>query len=604
MLHKLYIDIETYSATDLRTAGVYRYVEDPDWRILMTAYALDDEPVRLVEGPEETAAIPGLWDPSVLKVAHNAAFERINFSMLRFGRPGRYLPPEEYHDTMAVAAERGLPRSLAALVRAVGASEKDEAGTRLINRFSKPHAGRRMTAEDKPEDWAAFCAYCVQDVETLRDIDRAIGDFPTEHEREVFHTDQRINDRGIAADLQLARAAITAAEKNARRHQRELIELTGLGNPNSVAQLTKWTGLPNLRQATVAAELQRDDLDPTLRRVLELRQDLALVASKKYLAAVNGASSDGRLRGQLRFYGAHTGRWSGRGVQLQNLPRERFTDAQEEAVALLDVSLSAEGDDLTLKRLVRPMFTGPFVVVDYSAIEARVVAWLAGEQWALEAFEGGRDIYVETATRMSTPGNQLTRAQGKVAVLALGYNGGVNSLRVMGADGDDTTLQHLVRQWRRANPAIVGLWRLLERAFYAGGRAGRLRVHAKGDVRRVILPSGRTLTYRGVHFTPDPSGRGKRAAFRDARGVMIDTYGGRLTENATQAVARDVLADALVRLDGAGWPVVGHVHDEVLVEAPPAAYDEIRALVETPPSWADGLPIAGAGYAAPRYKKD
>lgn len=604
----LYIDIETYSETDLKDAGVYRYVEDPSWEILMAAYSIDGGPVQYAEGPEEVERIPGLWEPDVVKVAHNAAFERVNFSeLVRRRHPGsldrgEYIAPEGYRDTMAEAAAAGLPQSLSALAKALEVPEKDEAGTRLINLFSRPRRGVRVTAQDKPAEWLEFIDYCVQDVETLIAVAEALPGLG-DREWEVYLADQRINDRGIRIDLELARRAVEAAEDNERRNVAELRRITGVENPNSVAQLRKWTKLPDLRKETVEAALPTAQGD--LKRVLELRQELALVASKKFTAALNGVCADGRLRGQFRYFGAHTGRWTGRGVQLQNLPRAALKNDTEVLAALLDLNLGLGADDATLKALVRPLFVGPYVVVDYSAIEARVIAWLAGEQWALDAFAAGRDIYVETAERMSTPTNKLDRSQGKVAVLALGYNGGIGSLKAMGADGSLEELGALVGQWRKANPRIVNLWRDLENAFRRGGTAGRLKVRAEKDIRYLVLPSGRELVYRGVRHRVEvlPDGRTRtRASFSSAYS-RTDTYGGRLAENATQATARDVLADAMVRLDAAGYRVVGHIHDEVLVEARADAYDDVRALMIQNPSWADGLPLNGEGFTSYRYKK-
>ena len=277
-----------------------------------------------------------------------------------------------------------------------------------------------------------------------------------------------------------------------------------------------------------------------------------------------------------------------------------YDDVGEQA-ALLDLELGLGADAVTLKKLVRPMFTGPFTVVDYSAIEARVIAWLAHEEWALEAFRSGRDIYVETAERMSTRDNKLDRSQGKVAVLALGYNGAVNSLRAMGASGSDADLKKLVYSWRRANANIVQLWDDLDDAFYRGGRAGRLEVVVEDKSRFLVLPSGRSIAYHQVGFKMDQMGR-RRATFRSPQGFRTDTYGGRLAENATQAVARDVLAEAIVRLHENERTVVGHVHDEILVEGEDLAGTQ-QIMVQVP-AWAEGLPIDGEGFVCKRYRKD
>ena len=334
----------------------------------------------------------------------------------------------------------------------------------------------------------------------------------------------------------------------------EFATLTGVANPGSNPQVLKWlreSGLPmtDMQAATVQDALA-GNLTDVQRRALELRQDLALVAAKKYPAALASVSGDGRLRGGFRFFGAHTGRWSGRGVQPHNLPRAGFKDPVLEEAAIVDLKLGLGADSQTLKMLVRALLVGPFTVVDYAQIEARVLAWMANERWALKAFNDGRDIYVETAGRMSTPGNALTRAQGKVAVLALGYNGGVNSLRAMGAEGSDNTLQLLVDQWRWANPAIAAAWNTMGQAFRSGGPVGtHLSVEKQGRDRLVRLPSGRAITYRDVRWTFDESGR-QQATFADARG-RAKTYGGRLIENC-------LAGDSLVLTQG-GWTPITEV---------------------------------------------
>lgn len=620
----LYIDIETYSATSL-DYGVYRYASDPSFDILMAAYSVDGGPIELAFTRDEVLAIPGLTDPAVLKIAHNAAFERICFSRY-LGLPhGEYLPPEEWHDTMVVAAEHGRPQGLGMLAKALGAEQKDAAGTRLINLFCKPtRKGERPRSEDHPAEWLDFIFYCEQDVATLIDVHarlEGLGGWPTQTEQDVFHADQRINDRGIRIDSHMAREAVRVADLNEVEMKQRVRDITGgaVDNAGSVPQMLKWLkgeGLPasNVRAATLDSLLE-GDLAPHQREVLELRQELALAASKKYGAALGAVMRDSRIRGSFRFFGAHTGRWSGRGTQLQNLPRAAMeTEAHAEA-AILDLKMGAQLSQLELKKLVRPMFTGPFTVVDYAAIEARVIAWLSSETWALDAFRDHRDIYVETAERMSTPGHQLTRFQGKVAVLALGYNGGVNSLRAMGADGNDEELQALVVQWRRANPRIVQLWSSLGDAFGEGGKAGpHLHVtHSTTGTRRnahLHLPSGRAITYQAIKWEKYPgtdfkTGKTKmKEGWRYAMpsGGRMGTYGGRLAENATQAVARDLMAEALVRLERLGYPVVGHVHDEVIIDGEHDV-EEIKKIMCELPAWASGLPVDGEGFTCARYRK-
>jgi len=606
----LYVDIETFSSVDLRKANVYSYAADPQFQILMVAWAVDDGPVQIALNPREIDAIPGLFDPDVEKVAHHASFERICFSeYLRRNDipiPG-FLDPAEWTCTMALAAEWGYPRSLSKLAVALGAEEKDEAGTRLINLFCKPNRkGERTMPRDKAADWEAFINYCIQDVATLRDVHKKLGGWPTEMERRVYLADQAINDRGILVDTELAECAIEAAELNKTTQTREVIELTGVENPGSNPQMLAWFDsqnfrMPNMQASTVTEKLEAEDTPPKVRRVLELRQELALVAAKKYTAALERVNEDGRLRGSFQFFGAHTGRWAGRGVQLQNLPSATMETETDTHLAILDLKLGNGANAHDLKALVRAMFTGPFTVVDYAAIEARVISWLAGEEWALQAFRDGRDIYVETGQRMGG----MSRKEGKVAVLALGYNGGVGSLRAMGAEGSDEHLQILVNQWRRANPAIVNLWREMEDAFRNGGTVGDyMSVEKDGADRLVRLPSGRAVVYHDLRarWTEKWGKRVQVISFADANGGRTDTYGGRLSENVTQAVARDILAEALVRLHDAGHDVVGHVHDEILVQG--GTVEEVSSIMTEVPAWAEGLPISAAGFQCARYRKD
>lgn len=617
---KLYIDIETRSRVDLKKSNVYRYTEDPEFAILMAGYAIDDDEVTVITEPQDIFNIPGLWDDSVEKVAHNAPFERICFSEFLRRREGgdafTYLDPEHWTDTMALAGIHGHPRSLGQLAQAITGAKKDSAGTALITFFCKPNRkGEFNRPDDHPEKWQQFIEYCDQDVVVLREIEQTLPTWPNAAERAAYMTDQHINDTGIKVDVDLVNAAIAIGARNAEAQTYEFMQLTGVENPNSGPQVHEWLRsvdcpLPDLTKETVEAALT-GDLAPTVRKVLELRQELALVAGKKYQAALDRINPDHRLRGSFTFFGAHTGRWTGKGVQLQNLPSATIKPGEGEDVdvaiqaAAIDVLLDSDVDAHTLKALVRAMFTGPFTVVDYAAIEARVLAWLAGEQWAIEAFYNGRDIYVETAERMGG----MTRKEGKVAVLALGYNGGVNSLRAMGAEGSDLALKKLVYQWRDANENIVGLWQEMEAAFKVGDRAvgEHMYVDRDGTDRRIVLPSGRVITYHnvGTRFQDTKYGRKQVITFTDPAKFPFKgtTYGGRLTENVTQAVARDILSEALVRLDSRGHKVVGHVHDEILVEGS-SSVDAITKIMVEQPLWAEGLPLNAEGFTCPRYRKD
>lgn len=605
----LYIDLETRSEVDLKKLGVYAYTEHPSFRILMAAWALDDGPVSVAVGHDEILAIPGLL--SVEKVAHNAQFERVCLGVL----DRELLAPEQWEDTQSLAMEHGYPASLENVAAALGLPGKDSAGKRLIDLFCKPRRdGGWNTAESHPMEWLDFLSYCAQDVETHRDVHRLLPPWPP-GERDVWNADQRINDRGMLIDLELCKAAALAVDAGKAEAKDEFTGLTGVVNPGSIQQVKAWADevgldLPNCQAATIEALLDDPELDETHRRALELRQDLALAAGGKFGAALQVVSPDSRIRGGFRFFGAHTGRWTGQRVQPQNLPRATVEDPE---AAILDLSMGLGAEPYTLKALVRSMFIGQptLTVVDYASIEARVLAWMADETWALDAFRAGRDIYVETAERMSTPGNKLGRSQGKVAVLALGYAGGVNSLRAMGAQGSEDELSALLKQWRRANARIVRLWALADEAFAEGGRVGRhIHITRHGSSRRMHLPSGRAIGYHGVkwerYVVIDP--KTKKKIFKEGwryddpkKPTRIGTYGGRLVENATQAIARDVLAAALVRLERSGYPVVGHVHDEVIAETD--QLEAVTQLMTLNPVWAVGLPLDGEGFTTYRYRK-
>lgn len=663
----LWLDIETRSRVNLPRTGVYRYVLCPDFRILMAVWTHDGETYHYTEDVEEMLDIPGLFSRKVEKVAHNAAFERVCFSAARGLPPGTYLPPQEWRDTMAVASELGMPKSLAKLARFLGGEQKDEAGTSLINLFSKPNRKGGWNGPDThPDKWLEFGVYCEQDVVTLVDVDRKLreeGDWPTEMERQVYLADQAINDRGIAIDVPLAREAVRIGAKVTEEQKERVRALTlwEVDNPGSVQQMQGWLNsqpgvrVPNLRAETVERLLKQGDLKPHVKEVLELRQELALAAPAKFGSALE-AQVDGRLHGTLAFFGAHTGRWAGRGTQPQNLPRASFKPEPDdlerivqmhdlgfpkseiagfeaEAVARVteqEVERIMAGEDvsaLTLKKSVRPMFLVDGVVVDYASIEARVIAWLAGEEWAIEAFRRGRDIYVETAKMMGG----LSRAQGKIAVLALGYNGGAGSLKAMAGDNDylphdpgqpeqrildapdEKLYEMFVWPWREANPKIVQLWERLDRRFRTGGPVGEYLAFEKannGRDRLLRLPSGRYIGYRRVKPENRKKMNRKTGQLEDRKvltfwspsGYRADTYGGRLAENATQAVARDLLAEALVRLERAGLEVVAHVHDEALVQGTKDV-DLVKEIMCELPSWAEGLPVDGAGFTTYRYKK-
>lgn len=646
----LWLDIETYSPVDLAKAGVYKYTEHPDWRILMCSWALNDGEVHRAEGHEAILAIPGLFDRKVLKIAHNASFERVNLSRLKSRGRGKFLPPEQFFDTAALARTWGLPASLKDFALAVGAEEKDEAGTRLINLFSKPNRrGERVNPAERPDDWAAFGAYCDQDVETMRDAAKRLArDFPRD-ERAVYEVDQRINDRGVRVDTALAEAAERCFKDNRAEALKEIAKIAGVDNGNSVAQLRAWlksrgVDTEDLRKDTVK-ELLEGELPDDVRRVLTLRQECAVSAAAKFTAAIRATNDDGRLRGTMQYFGASTGRFAGRLIQFQNLARDGFkaedggydTQAEEAAVGRLLEGGSVPSPEL--KKLIRPLLMGPFVVCDYSSIEPRVLAWLAGEQWMIDAFNNNEDIYVATAARLGGPEKGFDRQHGKLMVLSCGYRGGVGAALKMGGrnimpkgtpeDILRKELQSIINNWRDKSPAVRRFWSQLERILGTGGAVdtGLISIEVKGHDRYVWLPSRRPIVYRGLTrrwkqpFDVDGTPLGPARLVPHvlntggdrARVPYKPLHGGIITENIVQAVARDILVQALRNLEAAGWPVVTHIHDEVVCEIPAdkrtldesALITEVSEIMCRPPSWADDdLVIKAAGYTCQRYHKE
>lgn len=536
-----FLDTETRAGLDLKKVGAHRYVQCPDFKVLMLQYAVDDGPVHVLTDEREiiqTADVLIASSDSI--VAHNAAFDRLVLSALL----GSSLPPEQWRDTRVIAAEHGYPGKLEDLALALGVTPKDGAGTRLINLFSKPKRDGGFTApDDRPEEWELFKAYGENDVVTLREV---WGKLPeqTADERLVEIVDQRVNDNGIAIDIGLATAAVEAGQSLERRAREEIIALTGVDNPGSVQQLRAWfaeTGelMEDLTAGRVRERLLTETGDR--KRVLELRQQISLASHKKFIAALDRTCADGRARGSFFYGGAHTLRWAGRGIQLQNLPRASLGDKEDEVIARL--LSTGEADSEELKALVRAMLLGPFTVADYSAIEARVIAWLAGEEWAMQAFRDGRDIYVETAARM---GEGMTRQDGKTATLGLGYGGGIQALKNVGAVGDDEHLQSLVVKWRQTNQRIVKFWDDLNKAYLYGGKAGRIEIKAVGSNRFLTLPSGRTMSYRGVKLV---DGKYGREALWDSNRGPKKMWGGLIAENCLAGDSEVLTPNGWKRLD-------------------------------------------------------
>lgn len=612
----VWLDYESRSRTDI-DAGAYRYCQDPDFKPLILSFAIGNEPVRIAQNDVEMFdAHEEIWsveDP--LYVAHNSGFDRVVMSTYKGLPVGQYLHPSGWVDTMVLAQCAGFPGSLDKLTKALKVSEKNATGKRLINLFAKPNRkGEWNDATTHPEEWAQFCEYARQDTHAMRDAARLLPK-QSEMERAVWIADQLINDRGVLVDLPMAHAAVQADAENKAAQRAEVIELTGVDNPGSNPQMLAWFEsvgfeMPNMRAETVREKLASDLSElPTVRRVLELRQELALTsAPSKFKAALTMAGSDGRVRGAARYYGAHTGRWAGRGIQLQNQPRASLGEL--EPLALLDLMEGFGASSAALKALVRPMLLGPLTVVDYSQIEARVIAWLAGEQWVLDAFQQGRDIYVETAKRMHMDDpTGKGRQSGKSAVLGFGYGGGPNAARNVGAKGTDEELEELVQMYRTANPKIRQFWYDLWDAFVKGGEVGPITVRKSNGVRRVRLPSGREIVYRGVvakrvEKVSEKTGRTYMAwdVFnRHPTGKIAYQWHGTIAENVTQAVARDLLAGCLPVCEERGIPVVAHIHDEIVAEGD--CLEELTKIMLDAPDWADGLPIDADGHVVARYTK-
>ena len=647
-MHELGIDIETYSSYDLKTCGVYRYVEAPDWAILLFAYAVDGGPVQCVDLasgeslPEDVRA--ALTDPAVVKTAYNAAFERVNL--------GRYLSvrldPAQWRCTMVRAARLGLPLPLGQCGEVLHLEAgKMKEGAALIRYFSIPGKNGRHYPADAPDRWATFKAYNIRDVEVEQAILAKVRrlEVPA-FEDELYTADQEINDRGVLIDRQLVANAerFDTEYKAILAHQAKT--LTGLDNPNSPAQLKRYLAdMTGSEVETLNKKVLADLKDqlaeyPDAQELIELRQDMAKTSSKKYTAMLKCVCEDGRIHGLLQFYGAaRTGRWAGRLVQVQNLPQNHLVSLDYARSLVRRGDLEEFTDNYSnpthvLSELIRTSFIAApghtFHVCDFSAIEARVIAWLAGENWVLDVFREGGDIYCRTASKMfGVPvekhgANAELRQKGKIAVLALGYGGGVSALEAMGGARlglSEDEEKEIVKLWRGSNDNIVKLWATLEAAAVKAIRTGEdvrvnrgIVVGRKWGMLTITLPSGRTLCYprvsigierndgwRGDHEIIEYEGTNQTTK----KWGKIRTYGGKLTENVVQAIARDILGIVILRAREAGLPVVFHIHDEIVVEAAPGqTLEQVEALFSKPISWCTDLPLKGAGYTTPYYLKD
>lgn len=650
IVRNLSIDIETYSDVDLPKCGVYKYVEG-DFHILLFAYAFDDEDVKIVdlacgeELPQEV--LDAIDDPNVIKWAWNAQFERTCISHYL----GRVLSPDSWRCSMVHAASLSLPLSLKEAAKALKTGEqKDKAGENLIRYFSVPckptkaNGGRtRNLPEHNPEGWQQFKDYCVQDVRTERDIRKRLEVFPMlEHEWDYYHMDQRINDRGVLIDRQLVEQAIACDLMLSDAMTKKAYELTGLENPNSVSQLKTWLQergieVDSLGKKDVAAmitDLDKHSCDQEALDMLKLRLQMAKSSVKKYQAADRCTCADGRARGLFQFSGANrTQRWSGRNIQLQNLPQNHIStlDEARELVKMgcFDMVESIYGNtpDI-LSQLIRTMLIAKpghkFIVADFSAIEARVLAWLAGEEWRMEAFKNGEDIYCASASQMfGVPVvkhgvNGELRQKGKVAELACGYGGAAGALISMGALDmglSEEELPDLIDDWRSSNPKIVQFWWDIEKAAiesikdHKDRQVGKIDISFSSNTLWLQLPSGRRLAYVKPKLQPNCFGRISityEGLGQNNKWSRIETYSGKLVENITQATARDLLAEAMWRIEKAGFDIVGHVHDEVILEVPEdgVTVEDVCQIMNQNPKWADGIVLNSAGYQGSYYFKD
>lgn len=647
-MKELSIDIETYSSVNLLKSGVYAYADAPDFTILLFAYAFDNEEVKIVDTacgekiPDEI--IKALQNKEIIKTAFNANFERTCLKKYL----GIDMPPSQWHCTMIQSAELGLPKSLAGVAKVLGLNEqKDRSGKACIDYLSKPckvtksNGGRtRNLPQHNIEKWEIFKSYCIQDVVVEREIKRKLDNFPLHpNEQRLWEYDQRITDRGVGVDVNMAKNAIQYSTLHKEKCLELSRKLTGLENPNSVAQLKKWienrTGntYESLNKKVVKEILSQSN-DPLLKKVLSLRSELSKTSTKKYEAMVNGVCSDGRIRGILQFYGANrTGRWAGRMVQVQNLPQNHIEDLELARQTVVDGDY--EMFELlynvpnTLSELIRTAFVpskgNRFIVSDFSAIEARVVAYLSGEKWRMKVFEEGGDIYCASASQMfKVPVvkhgvNGHLRQKGKIAELALGYGGSVGALKSMGAlemGLKEEELQPLVDMWRNTNRHITSFWRECETSAMLAikGQPQKLKCgvsfYKQSGILFVGLPSGRKLAYVkpqiGENKFGSPSITYMGMNQTKNTWERLETFGGKLVENIVQGFARDCLAESIIRLEDGGFKCNFHVHDEVILDVPigVSSAKEVADIMGEPIPWAKGLLLKAEAYETPFYKKD
>ena len=646
-MKNLSIDIETYSSVNLAKAGVYRYCESPDFEVVLFGYSADGGPVQVVDlanGEELPDGIrKALKDPNVTKWAFNAQFERVCLSRFLGFPTGKYINPRSWHCTMVWAATLGLPLSLEGVGTVLGLEkQKLKEGKDLIRYFCVPSKNVefdkiRHFPSDAPDRWERFKEYNLRDVETEMAIQKKLSKYPvSETEWENYRLDQLINDRGIALDMPFVAEAIACDEQFRQSHMETAREVTGLENPNSPAQLKAWLSeqgleVDSLSRAAVAELLE--EAGGEVEQALSLRQELAKSSVKKYSAMQTVVCEDGRARGLIQFYGANrTGRYAGRLIQVQNLPQNHMPDL-EVARSLVRagdfdaVEMLYDSVPVVLSELIRTAFVPKegcrFYVADFSAIEARVIAWIAGEKWRQEVFANGGDIYCASASRMfhvpveKHGVNGHLRQKGKIAELALGYGGSAGALRAMGALSygvSEEELKPLVDAWRQSNPRITALWWDVDSAVKGAIRkrceteTHGIRFRCGSGLLIITLPSGRELVYVKPRLSRNAFGRDEvsyEGIGTQKKWLRLESYGPKFVENIVQASARDILAEAMRRLEAAGYRIVMHVHDEVVIEAPEGTdLEKICAVMGAQPPWAEGLLLRADGYVCDFYRKD
>ena len=638
-------DIESFSDVDLVKCGVYAYADSPAFEILLFAYSFDGgetQIIDLAQGEKRPAEVEeAIFDVSVTKTAYNANFERTCLSKYF----GRYIPPESWHCSAVQAAMLALPRSLEDVGRVLGLDEqKMKEGKELIRYFcvpckpTKANGGRtRNLPRHAPEKWELFKTYCKRDVDVEKSIRRKLHNFPIpESEMELYRLDQRINDRGVLVDMGLVEQAIACERLHKEVVTKRAYELTGLENPNSVAQLKGWLGDKGMEAESLSKKAVADmiaETDGEVEELLRLRLMLAKTSVKKYEAIERSACSDGRVHGMLMFYGANrSGRWSGKNVQLHNLPKNYLPDLElaRELVKqgrFEDIELLYDSTPNVLSELIRTAFIPKpgcrFAVADFSAIEARVLAWLSGEQWRLDVFTSHGKIYEASASSMfHVPMEEITkgsplRQKGKLAELGLGFGGASGALISMGALDMGLTedeLPPLVAAWRKANPHITQFWWDVDAAAIKAvtekqkTKVGKIIFEYKSGILFITLPSGRKLSYVKPRMAVNRFGRDGltyEGISENKKWSRIETYGPKLVENIVQGTARDLLAEAMLRVEKKGYPIVMHCHDEIIAEVPEGSgsVDEMCEVMAVQPVWAEGLPLRADGYECSFYQK-